>query len=508
MRFQDRPKVATNGPDRAAQAFRRGPRTIPAAFTLCAALLAGLVASAAPAAAISSGEALRVETTRVFTGDYNEMVARRRIRVLIPLSRTFFHYDRGEIRGLAVDMLRAFERQVNAGIRDRSKRVVIYYLPTPRDKLFTELLAGRGDIVIANLTITPDRERKVDFSTPFMTGVAEVVVTTAASPAVTKPDDLSGRSVMVRRQSSYFESLTRLNADLASRNLPPVTIHEADPGLEDEDLLEMVQAGTIPATVIDRHKAEMWKKVWPTLITHDAAPLRTDGEVAWAFRPGSPQLAEAVNRFMAGSRAGTERGNIAIRTYYRSDRWLDQANSQTNIEFINRLRGPLEKYAARYDIDPFILAAVAFQESRFDHRTRSRAGAVGIMQMMPATARDPNVALPDVTDFDTNIHGFARYFRFLRNRYVNQPDMTDYDRLMLLLASYNAGPNRIRRLRARATDPNVWDESVEWAVWRDVGFETVQYVRNVHRYYIVFRDFSRGLELRRTARSGLERGKE
>jgi membrane-bound lytic murein transglycosylase MltF len=451
------------------------------------------------------GQPLRDQTARVFMGDYEAMVQRRQIRVLIPLSRTFFYYDRGEIHGFAVDMLRAFEKQVNAGITNKSKRVVIYYVPTPRHKLMSELLAGRGDIVVANLTITQERDRHVDFSEPFLTGVKEVVITAKDAAPIASLDDLAGRAIMVRRASSYFESLTKLNADLVARGLKPVVIQEAEPGLEDEDILDMVQAGVIQATVIDDHKGEMWRKVYTDLVSHDAAPLRRDGEIAWAFRPNSPQLAAAVNRFADTSRKGTERGNIAYAQYFKSDKWLKKANSEANIEMLNRLRGLFETYAQRYDLDPFLMAAVAFQESKFNHGTRSHAGAVGIMQMMPSTARDPNVALPNVHDLETNIHGFARYFRFMRNRYVNQPGMTEYDRLMILLASYNAGPNRIRGLRKKAADPNVWDESVEWEVWKTVGYETVQYVRNVHRYYVVFRDFSRGLDMRRDALSAIRR---
>jgi membrane-bound lytic murein transglycosylase MltF len=150
-----------------------------------------------------------------------------------------------------------------------------------------------------------------------------------------------------------------------------------------------------------------------------------------------------------------------------------------------------------YDIDPFLMAAIAFQESRFDQKLVMRTGATGIMQMMPATARDPNVALPNIENLETNVHAFAKYFRFMRQRYVNQEAVSDFDRLMLLLASYNAGPERLKKLRAKAADPNTWHENVEWVVWKSVGLETVQYVRNVHRYYIAFKDMAEANAVRR-----------
>jgi membrane-bound lytic murein transglycosylase MltF len=425
------------------------------------------------------------------------MAKSRQIRVLIPYSKTFFFLDGGTMHGVAVELLRDFEKQLNAKVADKSKRIFIFVVPTPRDRLLDDLVSGRGDIAIGNLTITPERKEKIDFADPLLTGVRELIVTPAGAEEISNIDEFSGKSIMVRRSSSYFESIQKLNAQLAAKGLAPITVIEADPRLEDEDILEMVQAEVVSATVVDSHIFGLWKQAYNNIRAHENVPLRNDGQIAWAFRKNSPKLAEVVNRYVAQSRQGTERGNIIYAEYLKSDKWLKKANSAENSSRLQGLMSLFRKYGEMYDIDPFIIAAIAFQESRFDQNLVMKTGARGIMQMMPATARDPNVALPNIENLEENVHAFARYFRFLRERYVNQPNISDFDRLMLLLASYNAGPERIKGLRAKSADPNVWFESVEWAAWKSVGLETVQYVRNVHRYYIVFKNISAGLSARR-----------
>ena len=425
------------------------------------------------------------------------MVEQRRIRVLVPYSKMSFFVDGDTLHGVAVDLLRDFEKQLNAKIKDKSKRIFVFMVPTPRDRLLDDLVAGKGDIVAANLTITPERQEKVAFADPLLTGVRELVVTSSSAGDLTKIEDLSGKSITVRRSSSYFDSIEATNAVLKEKGLPPILIKEADPRLEDEDILEMVQAELVPATVVDSHKLELWRKVYTNIKGHEGVPLRDNGQIAWAFRKDSPKLAEVVNRFIAESKKGTERGNILYSEYIKSDNWLKKANSPENVARLTGLHSLFRKYGEMYNIDPFLMAAIAFQESRFDQKLVMRTGATGIMQMMPATARDPNVDLPNIENLETNVHAFAKYFRFMRQRYVNQEAVSDFDRLMLLLASYNAGPERLKKLRAKAADPNIWHENVEWVVWKSVGLETVQYVRNVHRYYIAFKELAEANAVRR-----------
>lgn len=477
--------------------FKQNPaqRMVRSARCFCMLLAAILMLAERPAFAEPIGSELDVPLTELWTGDFDGMTERRSVRALLPLSQMFLYYDRGELRGLSADTLRAFQDHINRG-RPRIEHITVYFIPTPRDRLFEDLVAGKGDIAVGNLTVTSERQKNIDFSKPFLTNVSELVVTRPEHRKIQTLDDLAGLSIHVRRSSSYFESLQQINADFTGRGLTPIQIGETDPWLEDEDLLEMLAAGLINATVIDSHKFETWGMVYSDLVAHRSAPVRKGGEIAWAMRKDSPKLAEIVNSFVSTSRKGTERGNIALRTYIGNVKWLARARQPENVATLKRLAVYFERYGTQYGLDPNLLAAVAFQESRFNPKARSSAGARGVMQMLPSTARDPNVGLPDVNDPETSVHAFARYFSFLRENYLDQPELSEHDRMMMTLASYNAGPGRIRSLRRKASDPNVWKDSVEWEVWKEVGFETVNYVRQIQKYYVAFRDMSAGMKLR------------
>jgi membrane-bound lytic murein transglycosylase MltF len=150
-----------------------------------------------------------------------------------------------------------------------------------------------------------------------------------------------------------------------------------------------------------------------------------------------------------------------------------------------------EKYGNQYGFDFLIVAAQGYQESRLDQSARSPAGAVGIMQLLPSTAADPNVGIPDITTAEPNIHAGVRYLNFIRERYFNDPAIDSFNQTLFALAAYNAGPARIRNLRNKAAkqgyDPNVWFDNVEVISARETGRETVQYVSNILKYYVAYR---------------------
>jgi membrane-bound lytic murein transglycosylase MltF len=156
-----------------------------------------------------------------------------------------------------------------------------------------------------------------------------------------------------------------------------------------------------------------------------------------------------------------------------------------------RFVGLFQNYGERYDFDHLMLTALAYQESRLDQSVRSAAGAVGVMQILPATAADPNVGIPDIDDVESNIHAGTKYLRFLRDRYFSDSEIDPINQTLLSFAAYNAGPAKVRRLRAEAEaaglDPNAWFGNVEVVAARRIGRETVQYVSNIAKYYVAYR---------------------
>ena len=452
-------------------------------FSIC------LLVVALPNASRADESLLKREGT--WTGDFDQMVGRHRIRALVPYSKTFYFLDGPHQRGLTFDLLKEFEEHVNQKLGKKTIQVELIVIPTPRDELIPGLVEGRGDIAAGNLTITDERRKQVDFSKPIYTGVDEIIVTGPDSPNVQTLADLSGKEIHVRKSSSYYESLLQLNARFKKEGRKPVKLVPVDELLEDEDLLEMLNAGLIQMMVIDSHKGQFWIQVFKDLTLHPEIRLRTGGEIAWAIRKNSPGLKNEINQFVATIKKGTLMGNILFKRYLQNTKWARRA---LNAEGRKRLQENIEffkKYSDRYEFDWLMIAALAYQESGIDQSKRSPHGAVGVMQVLPSTASDPNVDIDQIEKLENNIHAGVKYLRFLRNQYFEDQPMDDFNKTLFSFAAYNAGPARISKLRDEASqsnlDPNVWFGNVEIVASKRIGRETVQYVSNIYKYYIAYR---------------------
>jgi len=428
---------------------------------------------------------------KTWTGDFDQMVARNRIRVLVPYNKAYYFLDRGRQLGLAYEMLTAFQKQLNRDLKRRTVKVEVVFVPVSRDELIQGLVSGRGDIAVGNLTITPERERLVDFSAPLLTGVSEILVTSTEAPAPGRLEDLSGRSIHLRPSSSYYTSLQRLNDTFAAKGLARVRIIDADENLEDSDLLEMVNAGLLPMAIVDDHKARFWAKIFKEIRLHPDVAVNRGGKIGWAFRKDSPKLKEAVNRFIEKNKKGTLLGNILFNKYLEDTRYVRKALAPGEIEKFNSTIDLLRKYAGQYGVDWLLVGALGYQESSLDQSKRSGVGAIGVMQLMPSTARDPVVGISNIEELEPNIHAGVKYLQFLHSNYFLQPDVDPVNQWLFAVAAYNAGPAKIAKLRleARGTglDPNKWFRNVELVAARRIGRETVQYVSNIYKYHIAYK---------------------
>jgi len=432
--------------------------------------------------------------TRAWTGDLDGMVERRIVRVLVVPSKTLYFQDRGTQRGTSYDMFQVVERELNARLakdkRWRGKpRVKFFFVPVHRDQILQYLVEGKGDIAAANLTITPARQQLVDFAAPNIRGVREVLLTGPASPQIATVEHLAGKEVFVRRSSSYFESLAALSRRLAAAGRPPVRLKEAPEQLEDEDLIEMLNAGLVSALVVDKHKADLWAQVFPRVKVRDDIVLREGGEVAWAMRKASPQLKAFLDQMAtATGRIATERAVILAR-YLKSLDYVKDAQSEAERRKFAALTEHFRKYGERYDMDWLLMAAQGYQESGLDQNKRSPMGAIGVMQVMPATGRELKVG--DITKAEPNIHAGVKYMRFVVDRYFDKEPMTPLDKVLFAFAAYNAGPARVAQLRKEAArrglDPNVWFGNVELVAAEKVGQQPVTYVANIYKYYVAYK---------------------
>lgn len=428
-------------------------------------------------------------------GDLPGMLDRRVIRVLTTYSKTFFFTVKGTQRGLTHDIFIEFDRNLNLKLakdkklKQRHLKVRIIFVPVARDQLLTALNEGRGDIVAANLTVTPARQERVAFTTPLYPKVQELLLSGPASPKVENLEQLSSKTVFVRFSSSYHESLLALNARFAKESLPLMTLEAAPESLEDEDLIEMLNAGLIPLIVVDRHKALFWKQVFPKIQVHENVVLRDDANIAWAVRKESPQLLALLDNFVKDNRQGSKLGNTLLLRYLKSAKYVKNAAAERERSKMLALVDIFRKYGDQYDVDWLLMVAQGYQESRLNQSVRSRVGAIGVMQVMPSTGKELKVG--DIRKLDPNINAGVKYMRWMIDRYYADEPMTPLDKVLFSFASYNAGPARIARLRTesekRGFNPNVWFGNVEYLAAERIGAETVTYVSNIYKYYIAYR---------------------
>ena len=428
------------------------------------------------------------EITRPWAGDLDGMVTRRMVRVLTAYSKTLYFVDRGTPRGTAYDQGRLLEDAINDKYATGNLRIRVQFVPLSRNELIPALLAGKGDVIMADLTITSDRQALVDFTEPWIAGVDEIVVTSPQAPPVASIDDLSGRDVFVRASSSYYQSLVALNARFAREGKPPVTLTLAPEELEDEDLLEMAAAGLVSVLVVDNHKAWFWQRVWPRLKLYPEVTLRTGGEIAWAIRKNSTQLKGVLNEFLAKNGRDSLNARMIFRRYLLNTQYVKSAGADRARARFVALVSLFRRYGSQYNLDWMLMAAQGYQESRLDPAARSRVGAVGVMQVMPATGRELRVG--DITKLEPNIHAGIKLMRRYVDRYFGSEPMDDMNKVLFAFAAYNAGPSRIRQLRreavARGLDGEVWFDNVERVAAERIGRETVTYVSNIYKYYVTY----------------------
>ena len=455
-------------------------------------LRAGLVASAHAAPVALEPE------LEPWIGDFDGMFERRMVRVLVPHSRTLYFNDKGQQRGLVADALKDMEIWLNKKYKLKTRPITVVALPTTREMLLPGIVDGTGDVAVGNLTITEERARRVDFSIPARTNVVEIVVTGPESPPIAKLDDLAGQEVHVRRSSSYYESLVRLNNRFRAQRKSAVKLSLVPEALEDEDMIEMVGAGLLGIIVVDDWKAKIWGQFVPGIALREDLALSEPSPTGVAFRKGSPKLAAEINQFIR-----THPGSFAARdkSYPQYIKRLQNPTASAEWKRFQTTIALFKKYGERYSFDYLMVAAMGYQESRLDQNARSHVGAIGIMQLMPETGRSLRVG--DITKAEPNVHGGFKYLRQIYDKHLDTSQLDEQNRTLFAIAAYNCGSGRVASLRkeaaAKGLDGNVWFNNVEVIASRRVGQETVVYVRNIYKYYVAYKLQLDLLEARRAA---------
>ena len=439
---------------------------------------------------IKALDARVVETKRV--GDPLEDKEREGIFVLTAYNKTnFFIDDKGRYRGFEYDILKGYETFLNKGRKGASNHYKVFFIPMRFEDILPALAAGRGDMAAANLTITDERERIVDFVDPYLPDVSEIVVARRDGPEVNSIDDLSGQSVFVLAGTSYVAHLKALNERFEKEGREPIVIVEADPEFDHADVFDLVNSGAVDLTVADDHIAKVWAPMFPNIVLKSDLKIKSGGKIAWAVRKGAPKFEESLNAYVRKIKKGTLTGNMAFNDYYKSRRWLKNPLEPAELDKLDKVLDHMKKYSEEFSWDWIAVAAQAYQESQLDQGRVSPAGAVGIMQLLPSTASQKPISIKNIRKVENNIHAGVKYLSFVRKHYFSDPEIAPADRIDFSWAAYNAGPTRIQKLRRKAEkrgyDPNKWFNNVEHLASETIGRETVDYVINVNKYYVVYK---------------------
>ena len=461
-------------------------------FVLASAMLAFARQSQSPKdkpAAQSGVSGLPLNFER-HTGDLDEMVKRGSIRALVLYSRSGFFYVDGKPEGISYEALEYFEQFVNQKLRT-TQQVQVTFIPVRPDQLESYLNEGIGDLIAYPVAMTPERAQQVAFSVPIQTDVKQILVTGKDFGPVSSLQDLGGKKVFVNPIATYYGNLEKVNESLRKQGKPPILIESADKNLLDEDLMEMVNAGILPATVTITERAKLWASVFHNITPQPNIVIADQEDLAWAVRKNNPKFKELVDEFVKTHAAGTSFGNTLMRRYLESNQWITNPTNEEQIKKFNELANFFKTYSSQYGFDYLMVVAQGYQESMLNQAARSPGGAVGVMQVKPSTAAAPPISIPDVMTAENNIHAGVKLLNSIAENYFSDPKIDPMNRLLLTFAAYNAGPNRIAELRKEAPtqglDPNIWFGNVELMVSEKVGQTTAQYVSNIYKYYVAYK---------------------
>ncbi len=465
-----------------------------ASLVLFAILLTVCISKATPQSQSNTQSAPALELPLTFehhVGDLDDMLKRHEIRVLVVPSQSGFFYDHGQPQGIWYEAFNEVQRFVNEKYKTGSLKVNVTYLPVGLEQLQEALLQGLGDVIGYPLIVTPERQQAVLFTVPIDPNVKQVIVTGPALSLVTALEDLSGKEVYANPLTVYFENLQHLSETLQKTGKPPILIRAADSNLTDEDLLQMVNAGLIPATVTIAIRANFWARVLPHLTVHPDIVVKEEGQLAWATRKDSSELRNLLNECIKSRAIGTSFGNTLVRRYMQNTKWVKDATSTEEMKKFESYVHYFQKYADQYNFDYLMLVAQGYEESGLDQNRKNPSGAIGIMQVIPKYAAAPPISISNVEIAQYNIEAGAKMLREIADTYFDDPKLNTLNRTLMVFASYNAGPNRIASLRKQAAreglDPNEWFGNVELVVAKDIGQETVQYVSNIYKYYVAYK---------------------
>jgi len=397
-------------------------------------------------------EQLTKRLESVYTDDFDAIKKRKTLRVITRNNAASYFLWRGELLGFEYELVKAFAKQ-------HKLRLEIISAPSHEAQI-PMLLQGKGDIIASFLTVTENRKQRGIVFSRYHHKASEVIVSRVDDNSIQTIDDLAGRSIYVRKSSAYWETLQTLKNTGLKFNLIG-----APENMETEEIIAQVANGKFDLTLADNHLLNI-ELTWRDDI-HAALVIGDVRDNAWAIRSNNPQLLKVVNQFIKKQYRSLFY-NVTYNKYFKNAHRIKKYRAQ-RIDLnpdgtLSPYDALVKKYAQKHDFDWRLLVAQMYQESRFNPKAKSWAGAQGLMQVMPRTAKEMKIS--NLKDPESGIKAGVRYLNWVRERF--EQDLSVKDRMWFTLAAYNAGQGHVkdaRRLaRQQGLNPDKWFDNVEKAM--------------------------------------------
>ncbi|MDD1966844.1 transglycosylase SLT domain-containing protein [Pseudomonas putida] len=442
-----------------------------------------LVPSLADATQHTAGPPVVIKKSQV--RDLSAIRSSKVLRVLVNQSRNSSGEVQGEAIGVEYRRLQAFEKYLNGHARDGQK-VSLKLIPKAKDQLLAALQRGEGDLVAPGELLDASAAKYVDPTNAVVSGVPLVLVGVRGERSFKRPEQLSGRTLMLTSGSAANQAVVQLNQKLALHKLAPVKVEWVDPSLAVEDVLEMVQAGIYHLTVVEQPIAERWAKVMPKLRVDRSVAL-SNGDMQWFVRKDAVMLHATVDRFLETWQAPANQ-DVAFQKAYKDLYRVHYPLAREDRQRLEKLRPTLQRHADAQKMDWLDLAALAFKESQLNPGAKGGSGATGLLQITPSAAQ--RVGVGNIRDVDGNVQAASKYLAMIRRKFFSSPRINERERMAFTLAAYNLGPERVQAMRTQAKrqglNPNQWFFQVERVAMEQVGMGVVSYVNSVNKYYLAY----------------------
>jgi membrane-bound lytic murein transglycosylase F len=437
--------------------------------------------------------------------DLEDIKKRGVLRALVVYSSTSYFLYKGQAMG--------FEYELLNRLADHLDLELELVVSDDLDSQFEVLNRGDVDLIAHGMTITNQRKWEVDF-TEYLYLTKQVLVqkkpdnfrdiswSALQKQIVHDPIELIDDTVSIRKNSAYYERLISLSNEMGGN----IVIDTLDSRLSTAEIIDMVSEGKIKYTVADENLAKINASYNPILKID--VPISFSQRIAWVTRKKAVNLREAVNKWIRAQRKESTY-YVIYNKYFKNQRTFKRRIKSSYYSLKNNQISPydalVKKYADKLAWDWRLLASQVYQESRFDPFAESWAGAIGLMQMMPATAELLNVE--EVTNPEESIKGGTSYMKLLTKRFSDIPD--SLNRIMFAMAAYNCGYGHVRDAQLLAEekglDRNIWWDHVEkmlLALRKPENFnkpfiehgyvngrEPVNYIKQIFERYDQYRQF-------------------